>query len=385
MPLLPQPVRLVDTRTPGQGPITNGVSRCFGVAGQAGVPSEALGVVLNVTATGYSTRGWLTLYPDGQPVPATSTLNFEPNSYAVANGVVARIGSGGQVCVTVGTVNNVPGRTDVILDVTGYLTSASATQLPLLAQPQRLVDTRTVGGPLPTGTSRCFPVAGQGGIPADAVGVLLNVTGVSPTAPGWLTLYPSGQPVPATSTVNVDPHALAIANSAIARIGDGGQVCVSFGTINGTPGRAQVILDAVGYVTSAGADHVSVLPQPQRLVDTRSSSGAIPTGSSRCFPMAGQDGVPTDATGLVLNVTVVGYTTPGWLTVYPSGQQVPSTSTLNFDTSTYAMASGAIARVGNSGQVCVSVGTVNNVPGSAQVVLDVVGYLTAPTGRPLSR
>ena len=71
--LLPQPIRLVDTRTLGQGPIASGASRCFPIAGVGGIPADAAAVVLNVTAVGYGTQGWVTVYPSGQSVPATST------------------------------------------------------------------------------------------------------------------------------------------------------------------------------------------------------------------------------------------------------------------------------------------------------------------------
>jgi hypothetical protein len=376
MSLLAQPARVVDTRTQG-GPIPSGASRCFAIAGQAGIPSDALGVVMNVTGTGYSQRGWVSVYPDGQPVPATSTLNFDPSSYAMANGVFARIGSTGQVCANVGTVGNTPGGTNVIMDVTAYLSNSSASQMPLLAQPQRLVDTRTQGGPLSTGGTRCFATTGQVGIPADAQGVLLNVTGVGYTAPGWLTLFPAGQPLPGTSTVNVDPHAYAIAAGAIARIGSSGQVCVNFGTPNSAPGSSDVILDATGYLTASSSAYMPLLSQPQRLADTRASGGLIPTGGSRCFVIGGAAGIPANAQGVVLNVTGVGYSTPGWLTVYPNGQSVPATSTVNFDTSEYAIANETIMKLGNGGQVCVNVGTPNSIAGGSQVVLDATGYLTS--------
>jgi hypothetical protein len=112
----------VDTRT-GSGPIASGTSRCFPVAGLAGIPADAAAVVLNVTAVGYSTQGWLTAYPAGQPVPATSTLNFDTSEYAMANGAIMRLGAGGQVCVNVGTIDSAPGSSHVILDVVGYSSS----------------------------------------------------------------------------------------------------------------------------------------------------------------------------------------------------------------------------------------------------------------------
>ena len=374
--LLPQPIRLADTRIMG-GPISSGSSRCFQVYGTPGIPVDALGVVMNVTGTGYSAPGWLTVYPNGQPVPSTSTVNFEPNAYAIANNAIARIGNDRQVCVNVGTVNNALGSAHVILDVTGYLTSTSNTQISLLSQPQRVADTRSSGGLL-NGTSRCFAIAGQAGAPPDAAGALLNVTGVGYTAPGWLTLYPSGEPVPGTSTLNVDPRSYAIANGAIARIGSGGQVCVSFGSVNNVPANSNVIVDVTGYLASSSAPQLSLLARPQRLVDTRASGGPIPTGGSRCFPLAGQAGIPPNAAGVIVNVTGVGYTRPGWLTLYPGNQPLPATSTLNFDTVEYAIANGAIIKLGSNGHACVGVGTVNSMPGASEAILDATGYLASP-------
>jgi hypothetical protein len=114
---------------------------------------------------------------------------------------------------------------------------------------------------------------------------------------------------------------------------------------------------------------------PQRAADTRTAGGPLAGGSSRCFALAGLFGIPITASGVVLNVTAAGDGAPGWLTVYPSGQPVPATSTLNFDVSPYAVANAAIVGIGTGGQVCVSVGMVNAAPGSAQVILDVLGYL----------
>jgi hypothetical protein len=51
----------------------------------------------------YTTNGWLTLFPNGQGVPSTSTVNFGINEYAIANGAIISLGAG-QVCVNVGTV-----------------------------------------------------------------------------------------------------------------------------------------------------------------------------------------------------------------------------------------------------------------------------------------
>ncbi|MBV9595213.1 MAG: S8 family serine peptidase, partial [Chloroflexi bacterium] len=181
---LAAPVRIADTRSSG-GPIASGSQRCFAIAGQAGIPVDAAGVVLNVTAIGYSSQGWITIYPAGQVAPTTSTLNFDPAVYAVANGSIIPL-SNGQVCAAVGTVIPGAGSAHVLLDVTAYIPSASAAAMPLLSTPQRVADTRANGGaPVPTGSGRCFTVTGTPGIGSDAGAVLLNVTAVGYGTRGW--------------------------------------------------------------------------------------------------------------------------------------------------------------------------------------------------------
>ena len=357
--MLAAPQRLVDTRTQGQ-PISAGQSLCFSVAGQGGIPSTAAGVVLNVTAVGYADFGWLTLYPAGQPVPTTSTLNFDIHEYAIANGAIVKLGAGLQVCVAAGR-----SASHVVLDVTGYLPGATG-QLQLLAQPQRLVDTRTAGGALSAGSSRCFAIGGLSGIPANAAAVMVNVTAVGYSKNGWLSLFPNGQGVPATSTVNFDSTEYAIANSAVMGLGTSGQLCVNAGNSS-----SHVIIDATGYLANGAGSQITMLASPQRVVDTRSSGGPILASQSRCFTLGGQSGVPSTAASVILNVAAVGYADFGWGTLYPSGQVIPSTSTLNFDSHEYAIANGAIVKLGPGGQMCVAAGR-----SATQLILDVAGYVS---------
>jgi hypothetical protein len=367
------PQRVVDTRLTG-GPIASGTSRCFTVAGLLGIPANAGAVVLNVTAVGYGTNGWLTIYPNGGSLPDTSTVNFDTHEYAIANGAVMRIGNSGQVCVNVGTVNNAPGSAQVILDATGYLTPTGLVALNMLPSPLRLVDTRLSAGPIGTGTSRCFTVAGLNGIPANAAALVVNLTAVNYATNGWLTLYPNGQPVPATSSLNFDTDQYAVANGAIVRIGTGGQVCINTGTVGSVAGGSDAILDVTGFITSTGIAQLPMLLSPQRVVDTRTTGGgAIPSGTSRCFTIAGLATLPAAASSVVLNVTAVGYSAPGWLTVFDPGHTIPATSTVNFDPNEYAVANLSVIAL-DGGDLCVNVGTVGAVPDAAHVIIDVVGY-----------
>ena len=86
------------------------------VVGRAGVPGSASAVVLNVTAVGGQARGYLTVFPCGSVRPNASSVNFGVGQ-TVANGVVARVGAGGKVCVFASAA------TDVVVDVNGYVPS----------------------------------------------------------------------------------------------------------------------------------------------------------------------------------------------------------------------------------------------------------------------
>jgi hypothetical protein len=83
------------------------------VAGRAGVPSDALAVVLNATAIRPDLGGYVTVFPCGVSRPDASTLNYAPGQ-VVANGATIKLGTGGKICVYSHQAM------DLIVDVTGY-------------------------------------------------------------------------------------------------------------------------------------------------------------------------------------------------------------------------------------------------------------------------
>src|SRR6478672_10367356 len=88
--------------------------------------------------------------------------------------------------------------------------------------PARLMDTRSsLGGSarLAAGGDVSLLVAGRAGLPKTPVGsVVVNVTAVNPAATGYLTVYPSGTPLPATSSVNYVAGS-TVANQVITAVG----------------------------------------------------------------------------------------------------------------------------------------------------------------------
>jgi hypothetical protein len=121
--------------------------------------------------------------------------------------------------------------------------------------PCRIVDTRNApgvtGGPaLTSAIPRNFPIdvaPAACGVPNTAKAATLNVTIVSPTQDGFLTIWPYNTALPTVSTINASAGEPALANGAIVPLttDPGFNVSVVYGTA--AAGTAHVILDVTGY------------------------------------------------------------------------------------------------------------------------------------------
>ena len=112
---------------------------------------------------------------------------------------------------------------------------------------------------------------------------------------------------------------------------------------------------------------------PVRFVDTRLGQGAPKGAVSGPVTVTLPDTVPADATGVVLNASVVDPTSAGYLRVSPAGA-TPLATALNF-----------AAGRSSTGLVVTTVdaarqATVNVYGGQGQVVLEAVGYYTSNAG-----
>ena len=375
------PSRLLDTRS-GLGVAAPGPVAPLGVvklqvAGQGGVPSSGVSaVVLNVTVAGSTSSGFVTVWADGDPAgrPTTSSLNFLPGQI-VPNLVIAPVGADGKVDL----YNGSPGSTSLLADVAGYYVSGTPTTTGTFGSvtPSRLLDTRLgVGAPAkpvaPLGVVT-LKVGGKGGIPDNASAVVLNVTVAGSTSSGFITVWPDGASRPTTSSLNFLPGQI-VPNLVIAPVGADGKVDL----YNGSPGSTSLLADVAGYFTG-GTDPLTPgalgALTPARLLDTRSGVGApskpvAPLGVVR-LKVTGRGGVPDGATAVVLNVTVAGSTSSGFITVWadndPAGR--PTTSSLNFLPG-QIVPNLVIAPVGADGEVDLY----NGSPGSTSLVADVAGW-----------
>jgi hypothetical protein len=148
--------------------------------------------------------------------------------------------------------------------------------------PVRILDTRAGGPPIAANEDRTVPVAGRHGVPADASGVLVNVTVTNGTATSFLTVYPGAGARPETSNLNWDdaqPHA----NLVSVGLGTDGSVAV-----HNDAGTADVIVDLVGYYSSGTSAPGQAGPKGDPGADGAPGASAVPSGLTAEFFGSGQ-------------------------------------------------------------------------------------------------
>jgi len=244
---------------PTPGSVGAGSTLALQVGGEAGVPTNADAVALNVTVVNAQAAGFATVYPCGQPRPETSNLNYAAGQ-TIPNLVIAKPGVLGWVCIYSDAA------IDVLADLAGFFPTGSGfTPIP---NPARVLDTRNgIGAPVaPVAAGRTLEVqvTGVAGVPSNANAVVLNMTAVNAAAPGFATVYPCGQPRPEASNLNY-AAGQTIPNLVIAKPGVGGKVCVfTYATID-------VLADAAGFFPAGSG--FTPIPNPARVLDTRNGIG----------------------------------------------------------------------------------------------------------------
>jgi hypothetical protein len=231
----------MDSRNGIGGPASKfaaGEIRSLQVAGVAGVPRNAESVVVNITLTGADRIGFITAFPDGQPVPDASNVNIVPGGVR-ANTAVVKVGSNGRINLLMAEAS-----ADVLVDVLGSFGPYGGKVTTIT--PQRIVDSRsglgTSASPWGEGEVRDVQVAGRGSVPAGATAVIANLTGTNTTSWGFLSAWPAGSPQPASSNLNF-LGGQTVPNLVMLKLGAGGQLSISNGL-----GSAHVLLDVMGYV-----------------------------------------------------------------------------------------------------------------------------------------
>lgn len=387
------PARILDTRAASQvgpysSPLAAGQTISLAVAGTGGVPALGVSAVaLNLTVTGASGPGFLTVWPSAADRPTASTVNWTAGQ-TVANLAIARLGGDGGI-----QIYAYGSGVDVVIDVLGWYSldppGTGAVLNPM--SPGRLIDTRwPAPPPNPPGTAvpvttqrQLIPtlnpqqavdvqVAGQLGIPDGATSVLVNLTVTGASSPGYLTIWPSGGPRPVASSINW-AAGQTVANLVIASLGQNGRLSVF-----NSAGRADVVMDVLGWygLGRSGQGDAGRLfaVSPTRIVDSRPSSrlgtfaGPLGPDSVLRVRVTGFAGIPAGASAVILNLTATDTSAAGFLTVWPDAAPKPVASNLNWRPG-QTVANVVVAKPGPDGTV-----QIYNYAGRVNVVIDVLGW-----------
>jgi uncharacterized protein (DUF1501 family) len=360
------PARIADTRSGLGGvparPLNAGETCRIKVAGVGDVPTTgATAVVANVTAVGPTQNMFFTVYPGSTAQPGTASLNGMPGR-PIPNLVVMAVGADGYI-----DVFNSHGLTHCVVDVFGYFSTTSGDRFTPLP-PQRLFDSRTGVG-VPTGKLRegaplAVQVSGRAGVPpSGATAVVLNLAVAQTESAGHVSVAPAGSKS-AVSNINYAAGDI-VPNLVICKLGTGGKI-----ELTGVGAGTHVVGDVFGYFGASG--HQLRATPPQRAMDTRKGIGAaqqlVGPGHDVRLDIAGRNGVPMNATAVVLNVAATNVSAKSYLSIWPSGTTNPGTANLNIAPGR-VIANLVICRLGTDGAVSIS-----NPIGGCHVVADVFGY-----------
>lgn len=245
--------------------------------------------------------------------------------------------------------------------------------------PQRVFDTRPGSAPGPkgfvdAGEAISVQVEGVAGVPTeDLVAVALNVTATNAGGPGFVTVWPSGQGRPLTSSLNLTAVGQTRPNLVIVPVGDDGKV--SLFASNG----ADLLADIAGYFvdqTGPSNDGRLVTLPPTRIFDTRPGAvsgpkGRLTPGTSINVKVAGEGGVPvTGVAAVILNLTATNALGPGFITAWPAGDERPQASVINVNSADETAPNQVIVPVGADGEISLF------SQSGADLLGDVAGYVT---------
>ncbi|MGA3058669.1 MAG: hypothetical protein ABSE70_11700, partial [Candidatus Limnocylindrales bacterium] len=225
------------------------VARTFTVIGHGGVPAGAIAVTGNLTVTQQSSGGFLSIGPDAQNNPTSSTLNF-PLGDDRANAVTVALSGSGTLSITYAAPTLGP-TAHVIFDVTGYFTLDMTGATYHALTPSRILDSRDgtggLSGAFSSHVARTFQVTGHGGVPSNAIAVTGNLTVTQQSSLGFLFVGPNAQNNPTSSTLNF-PQGDDRANAVTVALAGSGTLSITYAAPTLGP-TAHVIFDVTGYFT----------------------------------------------------------------------------------------------------------------------------------------
>ncbi len=359
------PFRFADSRSSLRiTKLLAGVTKRIQVAGQGGIPADATALSANFTATDETGVGYLTVYNCTATAPTAATLNYYPNE-PVGNAGLFPLGTSGELCLVS------PKDINLVIDVNGYFRPASnlkyegLTPTPVVDSTNRL----NIAGRIAASQTLTVDVPNAGiGVPAGASAVAVNITGIWPTANGYITAFPCGVSRPVVASVNPTVGATK-QNFAIVPLSANGQLCLF--SLQAT----DLKVDVLGYFMPS-SPHTMIPSTPTRVTDTRDllrplmnlgTGGAMLAANvTKTLSLAGQRGIPANATVVSVNVAAVAPGATGSVTLWGCGTE-PQIQSVNF-AGGRTVATGIQVQLSNAGELCVR-STANT-----HLVIDVTGW-----------
>ncbi len=237
-----KPLRFLDTRATGAGPVGAGQDVWVPLRGlrlDGASTSDVTAVDVTITVTRPTTSGHVTAWSGLGAAPLASNVNFVAGQ-TVANHAVVPVGR--HLGYPAIRLRNSDGRTHVVVDVQGWYDDGDTEGeegLRFTATTQaRVEDTRTSGPQAPSAGS--VTVAPGQSMPSARAHVV-NVTSTRALGAGYLTAWSGDGTEPSTSTLNYQRGEDA-ASLAVVRAGRDGQLAVSSHN-----SATHVVVDHLGF------------------------------------------------------------------------------------------------------------------------------------------
>jgi SpoIID/LytB domain protein len=345
-----EPRRLVDTRD-GTGTVVAPMGAGCTLVVNPGVDPSATAVAINLTSVNTTADGYITVYPCGIDRPLVAGSQTVAGRM-VSGMVTVPLSADGTFCV----YSHTP--TDLVIDLFGsYAPGVGVGFMPVT--PARLYDSnRSISR-----TIVHVPVAGRKQVPAGATGAALTVHSLNAAEPGFVTVFPCSATLPMVASLTAMAQ-IGVTNSVQIQLSAAGEVCV----YTNVPMRVQI--DVTGWFGPDATAQFHAI-SPVRVADSRIGQGfakRFTAGANVPLALAGVGGLPPagELTAVLAEVTSVGATRTGWVTVH-SCAAVPPVSMVRVVPGSAAATSVAVGADG-AGRWCVAASA------AMDVVIDVSGY-----------
>ena len=390
------PCRVMDTRTTTNPPFNGSFGPPSFTAGQTRtvnpslsscqVPATAKAYVTNVTLLPQipGRTNSVTIYPSDEEQPRYTTASAADGNIVV-NAAIIRARS------TDGAINLYStDTTDVLIDIAGYFTDNRAVSnlvyYPLT--PCRVVETRAAargpgpfGGPsIAAGETRQyqFPASPNCPIPSGAAAYSMTLTAVPQGPLFFLTVWPAGISTPPTGSSLNSFDGRIVANAVIVPASANGSIQVY------SPNNTDFFIDINGYFApDDGRTGLSYYPVTQCTASSSADElysgvfggpsypGSPPARSIAVPASPFCASIPSTAQGFAVNLTANPHgNVLGFVTLLPTGAQVPTASMLN-DFQKQVVTNSAIVPAGPLGSIDVFT---NGGPADMQLMIS--GYFS---------